>query len=164
MIDRCVEQLTDEELGKRPAPGINSVAIILQHLGGNLRSRWTDFLTTDGEKPDRNRDGEFAEWDGDRAALIAQLDRGWLALTSAIESLDEEKLATTIFVRGEPHSLPLALMRSITHLSYHVGQITIISRTVHTGPWQWLTVPPGQSQQHNQANWGKPASRGALGK
>ena len=164
MIDGCVSQLSDQELGQRPAPGINSVAIIVRHLGGNLLSRWTDFLTTDGEKPDRNREGEFAEWNGDRAALLDQLDRGWSALTSAIDSLNEDNLTATILIRGEPHTIPQALVRSITHLSYHVGQIALIARGVHAGPWQWQTIPPGNSQHHNQATWGTPASRGTLGK
>ena len=145
MIDGCVSQLSDEELGQRPAPGINSVAIILRHLGGNLISRWTDFLTTDGEKPDRNREGEFAEWDGNRAALMAHLDRGWSALTSAIDALNEQSMNAQLLIRGEPHTVPQALVRSITHLSYHVGQIAMIARTVHVGAWQWLTIPPGKS-------------------
>ena len=87
MIDATVEQLSDEELNVRPAPNINSVAVILRHLGGNLRSRWTDFLTTDGEKPDRDRDTEFLDWDGDRDSLIAHFDAGWDALTAAIQHL-----------------------------------------------------------------------------
>lgn len=164
MIDGCVSQLTDAELGQRPAPGLNSVAIILRHLGGNLRSRWTDFLTTDGEKPDRNREGEFVEWDGDRAALLKQFEEGWSALTSAIESLDEQTIGATILVRGEPHTVPMALVRSITHLSYHVGQIAMIARAVHVGEWQWLTIKPGESQSHNQRTWGSTSSRAVFGK
>ena len=164
MIDGCVSQLSDEELGQRPAPGINSVAIILQHLGGNLLSRWTDFLMTDGEKPDRNREGEFAEWDGDRKALLEQLDRGWSSLTSAIQSLDDDDISAELLIRGEPHTVPQALVRSITHLSYHVGQIAMIARVVHAGEWQWQTIKPGESQQHNQSTWGTAASRAVFGK
>lgn len=164
MIDGCLLQLSDHELGQRPAPGVNSVAIILRHLGGNLRSRWTDFLTSDGEKPDRNRDGEFAEWDGDRVALMQQFEQGWAALTSAIQSLDEKSIDATIFIRGEPHTVPMALVRSITHLSYHVGQIAMIARAVHEGEWQWQTIKPGGSQQHNERTWGTAASRAVFGR
>ena len=163
MIDGCISQLSDTELGQRPAPGVNSVAIILRHLGGNLRSRWTDFLTTDGEKPDRDRESEFVEWDGDRNSLMQQFELGWETLTSAIQSLSDDNLSAAILIRGEPHTVPQALVRSITHLSYHVGQIAMIARAVHSGEWQWLTIKPGDSQQHNKSTWGTSASRSAFG-
>ena len=105
MIDATVEQLSDAELHTRPAPNINSVAIILRHLGGNLRSRWTDFLTTDGEKPDRDRETEFLDWDGDRDSLIALFDSGWHALTSAIRQIDDANINEPIYIRGERLSL-----------------------------------------------------------
>ena len=117
MIDATVEQLTDAELFARPAPNINSVGIILRHLGGNLRSRWTDFLTTDGEKPDRNRETEFLDWEGDRTSLLAHFDVGWNALTAAIEQIDDSNINQPIYIRGEQHTIPQALMRSITHLT-----------------------------------------------
>lgn len=163
LIDGAVQQLTDTELHLRPTPETNSVAIILRHLGGNLRSRWTDFLTTDGEKPDRNRDNEFSDWDGDRQQLMEWFDQGWKALENAIDALDQHNIHQTIYVRGEPHSIPQAILRSITHLSYHVGQILLIARTVHNGPWNWLSIAPGQSSQHNQQTWGTSASRAAMG-
>jgi uncharacterized damage-inducible protein DinB len=163
MVDGAVKQLSDEEFFARPAEGINSVANILRHLGGNLLSRWTDFLTTDGEKPDRNRDSEFEDWQGDRASLMAFFDRGWQAWRNSIESLTADDLAKTVAIRGEPHSVPLAIQRSVTHASYHVGQIMLISRLVHVGDWKWLTIRPGGSQQHNQQTWGTSASRGVAG-
>lgn len=163
MIDATVAQLTDDELFARPQTGFNSAAILLRHLGGNLYSRWTDFLTTDGEKPDRARDVEFEDWDGDRAALLAYFDRGWKALTAAIDQINGSNIDRTILIRGEPHSIPLALMRSITHVSYHVGQITMVARMVHTGPWDWLTIAPGKSAEHNSRTWGTTAARGAQG-
>ncbi|QDU75535.1 DinB superfamily protein [Bremerella volcania] len=159
MIDATVAQLSDAELHAHPAPGINSVAILLRHLGGNLRSRWTDFLTTDGEKPDRDRDAEFQEWEGDRAALLAHFDAGWDALSSAIKQINPSNIDQRIFIRGERHTIPQALTRSITHITYHVGQIAIVARMVHDGPWHWLTIAPGQSQQHNQRTWGTASSR-----
>lgn len=163
MIDGVLKQLSDEELVRRPASGMNSVAVILRHLGGNLKSRWTDFLTTDGEKPNRNRDTEFEEWPGDRASLIAFFDDGWQAWRASIESLTIDDIAKTVTIRGETHTVPQAIERALTHTAYHVGQIMLIARLCHDGDWQWLTVPPGGSQQFNQQTWGTAASRGAAG-
>lgn len=164
MIDATIDQLTDAELLTRPAPGMNSVAVILRHLGGNLRSRWTDFMTTDGEKPDRDRDAEFLDWDGDRNSLIQHFNTGWGALLSALEAIDDNNIDTTIHIRGEPHSIPQALIRSVTHLTYHVGQIAMIARMVHKGDWQWLTIAPGSSAEHNEKTWGAEASRSIFSK
>ena len=159
MIDATVEQLTDSELFARPTPNINSVGIILRHLGGNLRSRWTDFLTTDGEKPDRDRDSEFLDWHGDRESLLEHFDRGWIAMVNALDAIDESTVSQTIYIRGEAHSVPNALTRSVTHLAYHVGQLAMIARMVHTGDWQWLTIAPGSSAEHNGRTWGTAESR-----
>ena len=159
MIDATVDQLSDSELCARPAPGMNSVAVILRHLGGNLQSRWTDFMSSDGEKPDRDRDSEFLDWDGDRQSLIQYFEAGWDTLFSALESIDEKNINNTIYIRGEPHSIPQAIARSITHLSYHVGQIAMIARMVHKGEWQWQTIAPGSSAEHNKNTWGTAASR-----
>jgi hypothetical protein len=163
MIDGALQQLSDEEFVRGPANGINSVAIILRHLGGNLLSRWTDFLTTDGEKPTRDRDSEFEDWPGDRAALMAYFDSGWQAWRQSIELLTADDLTKTLTIRGEPHSVPLAIQRSLTHTAYHVGQIMLIARLIHEGDWKWLTIRPGGSQQHNEKSWGTAASRGAAG-
>ncbi|EMI40374.1 DinB family protein [Rhodopirellula sp. SWK7] len=159
MIDASVSQLSDEELFQRPAAGINSVAIILRHLGGNLRSRWTNFLTTDGEKETRDRDTEFLDWEGDRQSLIEAFDTGWSALVDALASIDHENVHQNVLIRGEPHTVAQAVTRSLTHVSYHVGQIAIIARMVHAGQWRWLTIAPGNSQTHNATTWGTSASR-----
>ena len=159
MIDATTEQLTDEEFFKRPAPEFNSVANLLRHLGGNLQSRWTDFLTTDGEKLDRNRDLEFADWKGDRQSLLEYFDRGWQALENATAEIDESNACATISIRGESHTVVQALLRSVTHITYHVGQISLVARLIHQGEWNWLTVPPGASSEFNQANWGRASSR-----
>lgn len=159
MIDATIEQLSDAELRARPAPNINSVAIILRHLGGNLRSRWTDFLSTDGEKPDRHRETEFQDWDGDRESLMAHFDAGWQALTTAIQQIDGSNLDQPVFIRGERHTIPHALTRAVTHLTYHVGQIAMVARMVHDGEWRWLTIPPGESARHNEQTWGTSSSR-----
>ncbi len=162
MILETIEQLSDQELVQRPGAEFNSVAVLLRHLSGNLQSRWTDFLTTDGEKPDRDRDREFMDWEGDRSSLMAYFEQGWTALESAIDSLNSDNLSQTILIRGESHSIPEAIMRSITHLSYHVGQISLIARMVHSGQWKWLTIAPGGSSAHNESTWGTPASRSVL--
>jgi uncharacterized damage-inducible protein DinB len=164
MIDEAVSQLSDSELFARPQPEFNSVAIILRHLGGNLHSRWTDFLTSDGEKPNRDRDSEFLDWQGDRSSLLAHFDAGWAKLTAAVEQLDATMIGQPIFVRGEQHTVADALLRSLMHTSYHVGQIVMIARLVHSGEWRWLSIPPGQSALHNKQSWGTPASRCTLGK
>ena len=164
LIDGAVQQLSDEELARRPADGVNSVATILLHLGGNLLSRWTDFLTADGEKPNRNRETEFEDWPGDRASLLAFFDNGWQTWRKSIESLTVGDASKTVTIRGEPHTVPLAIERSLTHTAYHVGQIMLIARLTHEGNWNWLTIRPGGSIQHNQQTWGTAASRGAAGK
>ena len=163
LIDQTIQQLNDEELRARPSPDANSVATILRHLGGNLKSRWTDFMTSDGEKPDRDRDREFQDWDGDRESLMEYFDDGWKALGNAIDTMSDENLGKTILIRGEEHSIPQALTRSITHLSYHAGQIALIARLVHSGEWNWLTVAPGKSQEFNRKTWGTSASRSVFG-
>jgi len=163
LLDGALQQISDEEFARRPAPGINSIAVILRHLGGNLLSRWTDFLTTDGEKPSRNRDTEFEDWPGDRASLMEFFESGWQACRDSIESLTSDDFSKKVLIRGEPHTVPQAIQRSLTHTAYHVGQIMLIARSIHDGEWQWLTIRPGGSQQHNQQTWGTAASRGAAG-
>ena len=166
MIDASVAQLTDDQLFARPQQGINSVATLLRHLGGNLQSRWTNFLTEDGEKPDRQRELEFADWEGSRDELIQYFDAGWKQLEATLDSLTVEQLAQTVAIRGESHTVPQAIQRSLTHLAYHAGQILLIARIVHGDDqsWQWLTIKPGESQRHNESTWGTPASWGAAGK
>ena len=159
MIHRSVEQLSDEQLHYRPSAETNSVAIILRHLGGNLKSRWTDFLTTDGEKPDRNRDSEFEDWTGDRESLMQHFQSGWDIFLSAIDQINESNIDQPIVVRGEEQPMMTALVRAVTHISYHVGQITMTSRLVLGSDWQWMTIPPGESEAHNKKTWGSKESR-----
>ncbi len=163
MIDAASRQLTDEEFFRRPSPEVNSVAVILRHLGGNLRSRWTDFLTSDGEKPDRDRDAEFADWPGDRTSLLEYFDAGWSCLVSATDQITAAIVSRVIMIRGESHTLPQAFARSLTHVAYHAGQVALVARTVHQGTWQWLTVAPEESKRHNETTWGSSASRSIFG-
>ncbi len=166
MIDAAARQLDDQQFFQRPQPNLNSVAVLLRHLGGNLQSRWSSFLSDDGEKPERDRDREFEEWQGDRNSLMDYFDRGWQRLISTVESLSHDQMASTVLIRGEPHSVPQAIQRTLTHVSYHVGQLVLIARWVKDDDanWQWLTIAPGQSRQHNQATWDQSTSRGMMGK
>jgi hypothetical protein len=155
MADRAVEQLPDDKLHVALDPNTNSIAVIMKHVAGNLTSRWTDFLTTDGEKPWRNRDDEFVDTFASRAELLERWERGWDCLLTAIRNLTADDLGKTVTIRGEPHSVPLALERSLGHTCYHVGQIVQVAR-VHAGEkWNTLTIPRGGSEQFNRAHWGQ---------
>jgi hypothetical protein len=155
MADRAVEQVPDDKLHAALDANTNSIAVTMKHVAGNLASRWTDFLTTDGEKPWRNRDDEFVDTFGNRAELLAMWERGWACLWQALQNLKPEDLARTVLIRGEPHSVPLALERSLGHTCYHIGQIVQVAR-IHAGErWNTLTIPRGGSQQFNQAHWGQ---------
>jgi uncharacterized damage-inducible protein DinB len=142
MVEKAIAQLTDDELSKRPAPSFNSVAVIMQHIAGNLISRWTDFLTTDGEKPDRDREGEFDEVKKSRSALMQHWDRGFDVLLTSLDSLADEDFGKTVYIRGEAHTVPRAIVRAMDHVAYHTGQILFIARLVHSGEWNYITMKP----------------------
>jgi len=155
LADRAIGALDDEAFFRRPAEQVNSAAIVVKHLAGNLLSRWTNFLTTDGDKPSRNRDGEFViDAHNSRSQLLASWEAGWNALLSTIDSLKDGDLDKTVTIRGEPHTVRQALLRGLTHAAYHVGQITYLSR-LYKPDAPWLTIAPGQSSMH------KPNYRGA---
>jgi hypothetical protein len=155
LADRAVAQVPDDKLHIPLDANTNSVAVIMRHLAGNLTSRWTDFLTTDGEKPWRDRDNEFADARLGRAELVALWERGWACLLTTLRGLKGDDLGKTVTIRGEPHSVPLALERSLGHTCYHVGQIVQVAR-VHAGAtWETLTIPRGGSEQFNKAHWGQ---------
>ena len=155
MADRAVQQVPDDKLHVALSEDTNSIAVIMKHVAGNLLSRWTDFLTTDGEKPWRNRDDEFVDSFGSRAEVLALWDRGWTCLLTALKNLKPEDLGKIVMIRGEPHSVPLAVERSLGHACYHIGQIVQVART-HAGErWTTLTIPRGGSEHFNKANWGQ---------
>ena len=155
LADRAVAQVPDDRLHVALDPNVNSIAVIMQHIAGNLISRWTDFLTTDGEKPTRNRDGEFTDSSRGRAELLEMWEKGFACLFTTLKGLKGEDLARTVVIRGEPHSVPLALERSLGHTCYHIGQIVQVAR-IHAGQkWKTLTIPRGGSQAFNKANWGQ---------
>ncbi len=156
LADRAVEQVPDDKLHIALDANTNSIAVIMKHVAGNLASRFTDFLTTDGEKPWRDRDGEFVDTFGSRAELLEFWERGWACLLNTLRGLRQEDLEKTVLIRGEPHSVPLALERSLGHACYHIGQIVQVAR-VHAGEkWHTLTIPRGGSEQFNRSNWGQP--------
>ncbi len=155
LADRAVEQVPDDKLHVALDANTNSIAVIMKHVAGNLTSRWTDFLTTDGEKPGRNRDDEFVDTFRIRAELLDCWERGWACLLTTLKALKAEDFGKTVMIRGEPHSVPLALERSLGHTCYHIGQIVQVAR-VHAGDkWNTLTIPRGGSEQFNKANWGQ---------
>jgi hypothetical protein len=149
LAERAMEQVSDEALYTVLDHESNSIAVVVKHVGGNLRSRWTDFLTSDGEKPDRNRDSEFEAPPATRAELIAFWDSGWQRLLDTLESLTDGDLGRTIRIRGEAHSVMQAINRSITHIAYHVGQITCLAKHLAASHWKPLTVPRGMSAEFN---------------
>jgi hypothetical protein len=154
LADNAIAALSDAEFFHRPGPPVNPIALIVKHLAGNLRSRWTSFLTSDGEKPDRDRDSEFILTEQDtRAALLQAWERGWQTLFDALGQLGETDLTRTVLIRGEPHTVLQATLRSLTHAAYHVGQLLYVARWVHPdAPWQ--TVPPGGSRGLRGAYFG----------
>jgi hypothetical protein len=154
LAERAVAQLTDEQLHQALHPETNSVAVIMKHVAGNLLSRWTDFLTSDGEKPWRDRDDEFVDTFSTRQELLEYWAKGWQCVGSALESLGPADIDAKITIRGERLSVPLAIGRSLSHCGYHVGQIVLISRILVGDGWNTLTIPRGLSKQHNTQNWG----------
>lgn len=147
--DRAIEQCPDEGLFTALDAESNSIAIIVKHLYGNMRSRWTDFLTRDGEKPDRNRDTEFEDPPRTRVELVEMWERGWKYLFDALEPLTDADLTRTVTIRTEPHSVMQAINRQMAHYMNHVGQILFAAKhftVVKTGQWNSLSVPRGQSR------------------
>ena len=147
--ERATAQCPDDALLASLDAESNSIAIIVKHMAGNMRSRWTDFLTTDGEKPDRNRDTEFEKPPRTRAELMELWERGWKYVLDALEPLGDEDLVRTITIRTEPHSVMQAINRQVAHYSYHVGQIVYIAKHLAGNNWQSLTVPKKKSAEFN---------------
>jgi hypothetical protein len=153
--EKATAQLPDEQLHVALDPNTNCIAVIMKHVAGNLLSRWTDFLTTDGEKPWRNRDDEFVDSFTQRSDLMAYWEQGWNRLIETLGTLTPSDLSGTVLIRGEPHSVPLAIHRSLAHCGYHVGQIILIARILAGDNWQTITIPRGKSASFNQKVWGK---------
>src|SRR5262245_7328979 len=149
--DRAMEQLDDQQLFVTLDAESNSVAVIVKHLAGNMRSRWMDFLTSDGEKPDRFRDQEFIiDTNTKRDEVMAWWERGWKYVFDALEPLSPEDVARTVMIRSEPHTVVQAINRQLGHYAGHVGQIVFLAKHLKSAEWKTLSVPRGQSEQFNQ--------------
>lgn len=148
--ERAMAQLSEAQFFRQIDAGSNSIAIIVKHIAGNSRSRWTDFLTSDGEKPDRRRDTEFELVPADtKAALMEQWEDGWRLVFGAIEPLKGEDLLRTVVIRGEPHTVVQAINRQLTHYAHHIGQILFLAKHLAGEKWQTLSIPRGKSEEFN---------------
>jgi Protein of unknown function (DUF1572) len=151
LADGALAQVSDEEFFLALDPEANSVAITVKHIVGNMRSRFTDFLTTDGEKPDRHRDQEFEIGAAvSRSQMMQQWEDGWALVVSTVESLAPDDLMRTVTIRGEPHTVLQALNRALAHYAYHVGQIAFLAKHFRSAEWKSLSIPRGQSEEYNR--------------
>jgi hypothetical protein len=158
--EKAIAQVSDDaDLNRIVAKDGNSIAMLMRHVGGNLKSRFSDFLTSDGEKPWRDRDREFDEGPFVRADVQALWDTGWATLEDALASLTDDDFGKTVFIRGQGASVHAQLTRSLSHIANHCGQIIILARIL-TSDWQWITIPKGKSREYNQnPTFERPASR-----
>ncbi|HEV2861354.1 MAG TPA: DUF1572 family protein [Pyrinomonadaceae bacterium] len=150
MGERAAAQLDDDEFFRTIDEESNSVALIMKHMAGNMRSRWTDFLTSDGEKPDRHRDSEFLLEGEDRRAVEERWEAGWRCVFGAIEPLKAEDLLRTVTIRGEPHTVVMAINRQLSHYGQHTGQIVFLAKHLKSSDWQTLSIARGQSETFNE--------------
>ena len=150
MGERAMQQVTDQQLFALLDDESNSIAIIVKHMTGNMRSRWTDFLTTDGEKPNRNRDSEFVDPAATREALLKQWEEGWDCVFRALDPITDADLGRKVTIRGEEHSVMQAINRQLTHYASHVGQIVLLAKHYAGEHWQSLSVPRNKSAEFNR--------------
>jgi hypothetical protein len=149
LAEGAIAQLDESELCQKGAGDGNSIAVLVWHVSGNLASRFTDFLSTDGEKPWRRRDEEFVLRTVDRHALLQKWNTGWDVVLAALSSLSDDDLARQVTIRHVPFRVDEALYRSLAHTAYHVGQIVFLAKALRGDRWKWLTIPPGQSDTYN---------------
>jgi Protein of unknown function (DUF1572) len=159
LAERAVAQVSDDQLVAVLDPEMNSIAVIVKHMAGNMLSRWTDFLTSDGEKPNRNRDTEFVDPPTTREALLAIWNEGWECMFNALAPLSERDLGRPVTIRGEAHSVMQAINRQMAHYSYHCGQIVMLAKHFSSANWQSLTVPRGKSEEFNRRVLSREASQ-----
>jgi Protein of unknown function (DUF1572) len=150
LAERAIEQVSDAEFFAQIDAEANSIALIVKHIAGNLNSRWRGFLTSDGEKADRNRDSEFEVFDDTRTGLMHFWDTGWQTLFDNVEPLTPEDFERTVMIRGEPHTIVEAINRQLTHYAYHVGQIVLLAKHLRSSEWKTLSVPKNRSAEFNQ--------------
>ena len=150
LADKSIAQLDDDQLWVKLDPEANSVAVLMRHMAGNMRSRWTDFRTSDGEKPDRHRDQEFEEPPRSRAELLAEWEDGWRRVFDALTPLTDADLQETVYIRIEPHSIYKAISRQVAHYAGHAYQILMLAKHLKGADWKTLSVPRGQSEEFNR--------------
>lgn len=150
MAEKAMAQISDEEFFKTIDAESNSIAVIVKHIAGNQKSRWSDFLSSDGEKDFRNRDTEFEMIGDTRESLMEFWESGWNTLFAAIESLTAEDFSKFVSIRGEPHTIVEAINRQLTHYAYHIGQIAFLAKHFRSTAWKTLSVPRGQSADFNK--------------
>lgn len=155
LAEGALEQVRDDELFRQLDAESNSIAIVMQHIAGNMRSRWTDFLTSDGEKPDRQRDREFEARASSRAELMKEWNEAWELTLAAIRALRPEDVLREVTIRGERHTVLWALQRQVTHYAYHVGQIVFLAKHFRGAEWKSLSIPKGKSEEWNQKTYGE---------
>lgn len=157
--EKAIEQLTDEKLFWQYNAESNSIAIIIKHLWGNMLSRWTDLMTTDGEKEWRNRDAEFENDTETKEALLAKWNGGWQCLLNALNQLTEHDLQKVIYIRNQGHTVLEAINRQLAHYPYHIGQIIYIAKMISDSDWKTLSIPKGNSASFNIEKFSAPKSR-----
>jgi hypothetical protein len=156
LAEKALAQVDDADFFRTLDPESNSIALVIKHIAGNSRSRWTDFLKSDGEKPDRHRDTEFEKGSGDsRPALMERWEAGWRALFENVDPLGPADLDRNVTIRGEPHTVVKALNRQLTHNSYHIGQIVFLAKHFAGDRWVSLSIPRGKSEEFNARMRGK---------
>jgi uncharacterized damage-inducible protein DinB len=156
LAEKAIAQISDDALFHAPDEKSNSIHVIVKHLHGNMLSRWTDFLTTDGEKEWRKRDEEFEETPTSRAELMRLWEEGWACLFAALNGLTEDDLQKTVYIRNMGQSVEDAIMRQMAHYAYHVGQIVYLARLLNEGDWTTLTIPKGNSNAYNKEKFDQP--------
>lgn len=158
--EKAIAQVPDDQLNRALSPDGNSVAVLMRHVGGNLASRFTDYLASDGEKPWRDRDNEFEPGPFTRAECEALWRKGWAALDAALAPLTDADFDRQVTIRGQAATVHASLTRSIAHIANHCGQLILLARVLAKGEWQWITIPRGKSQEYNRnPTFEKPPSR-----
>lgn len=160
LTEKAIDQVEDYYLHEVPAPGLNSIAVLMKHIAGNSRSRWTNFRTEDGEKPWRNREQEFEDTFGSKEELLENWEIGWEILFEALHSISEEEMTRIIYIRNEGHTIIEAVQRHLAHVSYHTGQIVQLAR-MHAGTnWNSLSIPRGKTEEYNREKFSREKKRG----
>ncbi len=164
LADGAIAQVSDEEFFHTIDAESNSIALIMKHMAGNMRSRWTDFLTSDGEKPDRHRDSEFFVEGEDRKAIEERWEAGWRTVFETLESLKPEEINRPVTIRGEPHTIVEAVNRQLSHYGQHAGQIVFLAKHLKSSDWKTLSIARGHSEDFNKGSEGSTGSytKGAL--